>query len=70
MRSRQGFTSRIPSARPTGPVSRRRVDHREAVVETAKVCGVDPIAYLVAAATRAKRESGAPLLPGEFKAAG
>ena len=39
------------------------------LVETAKVSGVDPIAYLVAAATRAKRDSGAPLLPGEFKAA-
>ncbi len=39
------------------------------LVETAKVSGVDPIAYLVAAATRAKRDSGAPLLPSEFKAA-
>jgi hypothetical protein len=38
------------------------------LVETAKVTGVDPIAYLVAAATRAKRES-AVLLPADFAAA-
>jgi hypothetical protein len=37
-------------------------------VETAKVTGVDPITYLAAAATRAKRES-AVLLPADFAAA-
>jgi hypothetical protein len=38
-------------------------------VETAKVSGVDPIAYLVEAATRAKRDVGAVLLPSDFRAA-
>jgi hypothetical protein len=39
------------------------------LVETAKVSSVDPIAYLVEAATRAKRSPGAVLLPADFKAA-
>jgi transposase len=39
------------------------------LVETAKVSGVDPIAYLVEAATRAKRSPGTVLLPSDFKAA-
>jgi hypothetical protein len=39
------------------------------LVETAKVSGVDPIAYLVEAATLAKREAGAVLLPEDFRAA-
>jgi hypothetical protein len=39
------------------------------LVETAKVAGVDPIAYFVAAATRTKRDAGAVLLPLDFKAA-
>ena len=38
------------------------------LVETAKVCGIDPIAYLVEVATRARRTSGAVLLPADFKA--
>jgi hypothetical protein len=39
------------------------------LVECAKVAGVDPVAYLVEVASRAKRTPGAVLLPGEFKAA-
>jgi transposase len=39
------------------------------LVESAKAAGVDPIAYLVAVATRAKRNPGAVLLPADFKAA-
>jgi transposase len=39
------------------------------LVESAKVAGVDPVAYLVDVATRAKRASGAVLLPADFKAA-
>ena len=39
------------------------------LVESAKAAGVDPIAYLVEVATRAKRDTGAVLLPSEFKAA-
>jgi transposase len=38
------------------------------LVETAKVSGVDPIAYLIEAATRARRTPGAALLPADFKA--
>jgi transposase len=38
------------------------------LVETAKVCGLDPIAYLLEVATRARRSPGAVLLPGDFKA--
>ena len=36
------------------------------LVESAKVAKVDPIAYLVDAATRAKRTPGAVLLPADF----
>jgi hypothetical protein len=39
------------------------------LVETAKVSGVDPIAYRFEAATRAKRSPGTVLLPADFKAA-
>ena len=39
------------------------------LVESAKVAGVDPVAYLVEVATRAKRTPGAVLLPDDFKAA-
>jgi transposase len=39
------------------------------LVESAKAAGVDPIAYLVDVATRAKRNPGAVLLPADFKAA-
>jgi transposase len=39
------------------------------LVESAKVAGIDPVAYLVAVATRAKRTPGAVLLPADFKAA-
>ena len=39
------------------------------LVESAKVAGVDPIAYLVEVATRARRTPGAVLLPADFKAA-
>ena len=38
------------------------------LVETAKVAGVDPIAYLIEAATRARRTPGAVLLPADFEA--
>jgi transposase len=38
------------------------------LVETAKASGIDPIAYLVEAATRARRTPGAVLLPADFKA--
>jgi hypothetical protein len=38
------------------------------LVGTAKVCGVDPIAYLIEAATRARRTPGTVLLAAEFKA--
>jgi transposase len=38
------------------------------LVETAKASGLDPIAYLVEAATRARRTPGAVLLPADFKA--
>jgi hypothetical protein len=37
------------------------------LVESAKVTGIDPVAYLVEVATRAKRTSGAGLLPADFK---
>lgn len=36
------------------------------LVETAKVCGLDPIAYLLEVATRARRTPGAALLPADF----
>ena len=39
------------------------------LVESAKATGVDPIAYLVEVATRAKRNPGAVLLPADFKTA-
>ena len=39
------------------------------LVETAKVCGLDPIAYLLEVATRARRTPGAVLLPADFNAA-
>jgi transposase len=39
------------------------------LVESAKVAGLDPVAYLVEVATRAKRTPGAVLLPDDFKAA-
>lgn len=38
------------------------------LVESAKVSGVDPMAYLIACAARAKRTPGAVLLPADFKA--
>ena len=38
------------------------------LVETAKVGGIDPIAYLVEVATRTRRTPGAVLLPADFKA--
>ena len=38
------------------------------LVESAKVCGIDPMAYLIECASRAKRTSGAALLPADFKA--
>jgi transposase len=38
------------------------------LVESAKVSGVDPIAYLVEVATHARRTPGSVLLPDEFKA--
>jgi hypothetical protein len=38
------------------------------LVESAKVTGIDPVAYLVEVATRAKRNVGAVLLPAAFKA--
>jgi transposase len=38
------------------------------LVESAKVAGLDLVAYLVDVATRAKRTPGAVLLPGDFKA--
>jgi transposase len=38
------------------------------LVETAKVCGIDPTAYLVEVATRTRRTPGAVLLPADFKA--
>ena len=40
------------------------------LVETAKVCGLDPIAYLLEVATRARRTPGATLLPADFKREG
>jgi transposase len=39
------------------------------LVESAKAAGVDPIAYLVQVATRAKQNPGAVLLPADFKTA-
>ena len=39
------------------------------LVESAKVAGIDPVAYLVEVATCAKRAPGAVLLPDDFKAA-
>jgi transposase len=39
------------------------------LVESAKAAGVDPIAYLVEVATRAKQNPGAVLLPADFKTA-
>jgi hypothetical protein len=38
-------------------------------VETAKASSIDPIAHLVEAATRAKRDPGSTLLPADFVAA-
>ncbi|HYZ89716.1 MAG TPA: IS66 family transposase [Myxococcales bacterium] len=38
------------------------------LVESAKVCGIDPIAYLTAVAMRAQRSPGAVLLPADFGA--
>jgi transposase len=38
------------------------------LVESAKATGLDPIAYLVEAATRAQRSPGAVLLPGDVGA--
>jgi hypothetical protein len=38
------------------------------LVETAKVSGVDRIAYLIEAATRSRRTPGAVLLPADSKA--
>jgi hypothetical protein len=38
------------------------------LVETAKASGIDPIAYLVEVATRARRTPDAVLLPDDFKA--
>jgi hypothetical protein len=38
-------------------------------VETARLSGVDPIAYLVETATRTKREAGDVLQPEDFRAA-
>ena len=38
------------------------------LVESAKVSGVDPMAYLIECAARAKRNPGAVLLPADFKA--
>jgi transposase len=38
------------------------------LVESAKVAGVDPVAYLVDVATRAKQNAGAVLLPTDFEA--
>ncbi|MGH7341996.1 MAG: IS66 family transposase, partial [Candidatus Rokuibacteriota bacterium] len=38
------------------------------LVESAKVAAVDPVAYLVEVAARAKRTPGAVLLPADFKA--
>jgi hypothetical protein len=39
------------------------------LVESAKAAGVDPIAYLIEVATRAKQNPGAVLLPADFKTA-
>jgi transposase len=39
------------------------------LVESAKVAGIDPVAYLVEVATRAKGRAGAALLPADFKTA-
>jgi hypothetical protein len=39
------------------------------LVESAKAASVDPIAYLVEVATRAKQNPGAVLLPANFRAA-
>jgi hypothetical protein len=36
------------------------------LVESAKVCGIDPIAYLTEIATRAKESPGTVLLPDDF----
>ncbi len=36
------------------------------LVESAKTAGIDPIAYLVELAARAKRDPAAVLLPGDF----
>jgi hypothetical protein len=37
------------------------------LVESAKVACIDPVAYLVEVATRAKRNAGAVLLPAQFQ---
>jgi hypothetical protein len=37
------------------------------LVESAKVAGADPVAYLLEVVTRARRRSGAVLLPAEFQ---
>jgi transposase len=37
------------------------------LVETAKTCGIDPIAYLIEVATAARRNPGAVLMPADFK---
>jgi len=37
------------------------------LVESAKVAGIDPVAYLVEVATHSRRTSGAVLLPDDFK---
>lgn len=39
------------------------------LVESAKAAGVDPMAYLVEVATRAKRNPRGALLPADFRAA-
>jgi hypothetical protein len=38
------------------------------LVESAKVCGIDPIAYLTEVSTRARENPGAILLPADFTA--
>lgn len=38
------------------------------LVESAKASGIDPMAYLIECATRAKRTPGTVLLPADFKA--
>jgi hypothetical protein len=38
------------------------------LVESAKVAGIDPVAYLVEVTARASRNQGAILLPADFHA--